>query len=71
MRRILLLAATLFLAAAAPIDLPGWDRSRWGMTTQQLEAAFGSELQALKATLDFVNDVRKPRLRAVVTSERL
>lgn len=53
MRRILLLAATLVLAAAAPMDLPGWDRSRWGMTTKQLEAAFGPELTRLKATLDF------------------
>ncbi|MCG8594705.1 MAG: hypothetical protein MI785_10105 [Kiloniellales bacterium] len=34
-------------AAAATADLAGWDAARWGMTTAELEAAFGTRLTIL------------------------
>ncbi len=32
---------------AAPADLAGWDAARWGMTTAEIEAAFGARLTTL------------------------
>ena len=34
-------------AAAAPADLAGWEAARWGMTTAEIEAAFGARLTIL------------------------
>ncbi len=50
--RLRALAATVWLlapqpAAAAPDDLDGWKAARWGMTTAEIEAAFGAQLTVL------------------------
>src|SRR5215468_5690102 len=48
----LFVAATLLLSLARlsfsqPIDLSGWEKSRWGMSDKDLIAVFGSRLQKL------------------------
>jgi hypothetical protein len=52
-------AATLLLSLATlsfsqPIDLLGWEKSRWGMSDKDLIAVFGSRLQKLSKRQAFL-----------------
>jgi hypothetical protein len=60
-RRLFAICSAAFalavLAGAAPADLPGWDRARWGMTAEDLDKAFGARLHRLSAVLRYKNSV--------------
>jgi hypothetical protein len=49
--------AIAFLVGAAPADLPGWERARWGMTTEDLGKTFGQRLRRLSTGLQYKDSV--------------
>jgi hypothetical protein len=53
--RVLLLAAAAALAptAARASDLPGWDRTRWGMTSPEIARLYRGRAVTLSGRIDF------------------
>ena len=53
--RMLLLAAAAVLAplAAQAADIPGWDRTRWGMTSPEIARLYRGRAVTLSGRIDF------------------
>ena len=52
--RALLMAAAMLAPTAAPAaDLPGWDRTRWGMTSPEIARLYRGRAVTLSGRIDF------------------
>jgi hypothetical protein len=49
----LLLSAALLPAAALAADLPGWDRTRWGMTSREIASLYDGRAVKLDGRIEF------------------
>ena len=48
---------TAALSGAAPLDVLGWEKARWGMTAENLDHAFGSRLHKLTSGIRYKDRV--------------
>ena len=50
-------------AAAQPADVPGWDKTRWGMSADELGDALGPALTPLAGRLDYASGYAEAAIR--------